>query len=83
MAIDEITNAVNFYDDSFQTDNEILNTALMEKSMVCRRYHISFSAIVDGKKLGFMNPMDLYVMLEMHLIMQLKPSAKSRKKKNG
>lgn len=63
MAIDEITNAVNFYDDSFQTDNEILNTALMEKSMVCRRYHISFSAIVDGKKLGFMNPMDLYVML--------------------
>ena len=49
MAIDEITNAVNFYDDSFQTDNEILNTALMEKSMVCRRYHISFSAIVDGK----------------------------------
>ena len=35
----------------------------MEKSMVCRRYHISFSAIVDGKKLGFMNPMDLYVML--------------------
>lgn len=63
MAIDEISNAVNFYDDSFQTDNEILNTALMEKSMVCRRYHISFSAIADGKKLGFMNPMDLYVML--------------------
>ena len=31
MAIDEITNAVNFYDDSFQTDNEILNAALMEK----------------------------------------------------
>ena len=63
LAIDEITNAVNFYDDSFQTDNEILNTALMEKSMVCRRYHVAFSAIVDGKKLGFMNPMDLYVLL--------------------
>lgn len=63
LAIDEITNAVNFYDDSFQTDNEILNMALMEKSMVCRRYHVAFSAIVDGKKLGFMNPMDLYVLL--------------------
>ena len=54
---------MNFYDDSFQTDNEIFNTALMEKSMVCRRYHVAFSAIVDGKKLGFMNPMDLYVLL--------------------
>ena len=50
MAIDEITNAVNFYDDSFQTDNEILNTALMEKYGLPQIPYL-LSAIVDGKSL--------------------------------
>lgn len=62
-AIDEVTDAVNFYDDFFQTGNEILDTVLMEKSIICRRYNVSFTAMVDGKILGFMNPMDLYVLL--------------------
>ncbi len=61
-AIDELTNAVNFYDDFFRTGNEILDTVLMEKSISCRRYGITFTAMADGNKLGFMNPMDLYVM---------------------
>ena len=62
-AIDEVTEAVNFYDDFFQTGNEILDTVLMEKSIICRRYDVAFTAMIDGSKLGFMNPMDLYVLM--------------------
>ncbi|MCR5102235.1 MAG: ATP-binding protein [Butyrivibrio sp.] len=62
-AIDEVTEAVNFYDDFFQTGNEILDTVLMEKSIICRRYNVSFTAMIDGSKLGFMNPMDLYILM--------------------
>jgi hypothetical protein len=62
-AIDNVTESVNFYDDFFRTGNEILDTILMEKSTVCRRYGISFSAMMDGKALNFMNPMDLYIMM--------------------
>ena len=63
MAIDEITNAVNFYDDSFQTDNEILNTALMEKKYGLPQIPYLLFCDCGWQKLGFMNPMDLYVML--------------------
>ncbi len=62
-AIDEVMDAVRLYDDFFQTGNEILDTILMEKSIACRRHNIYFTAIADGSRLGFMAPMDLYVMM--------------------
>lgn len=59
-SIDEIKEAINFYDTSLQTENEVLNTVLMEKSLLCKKWGIQMTCLVDGKALHFMNDIDLY-----------------------
>lgn len=58
-SIDEIEKAVMIYGDIAKTSNEVLNVVLTEKGLLCEKYKIKFTYIVDGDLLSFMNPVDL------------------------
>lgn len=59
-AIEEIAQAVQIYDTSMQTGNEVLDTVLMEKSLLCSKWGIQMTCLADGHSMEFMNPIDLY-----------------------
>jgi sensor histidine kinase regulating citrate/malate metabolism len=61
-AIDSIEDAVMFYDSMIQTGNEILNTVLTEKSLLCQSHQITLQCMADGEKIQFMDPVDLYTL---------------------
>lgn len=59
----EIEETVDAYDAMRHTGNEVLDTALNEKSLECRERGIQLSCIADGKLLSFMDPVDMYAIL--------------------
>ncbi len=61
--IDSLQSAVMIYDAALETGNEILDTALTEKSLICTRRDIALSCIADGRRLAFMDPVDLYTLV--------------------
>lgn len=61
--IDEVESSVMIYDNVLQTDNEVLNTILSEKSLYCEQHKIRLSCIVDSDYLDFMSTMDIYALL--------------------
>lgn len=56
----EIERSVMIYDSIVKTGNEVLDTVLTEKSLLCERERISMTCVADGSKLGFMDAVDLY-----------------------
>ena len=58
----EIEQSVLIYDAVAQTGNEVLDTVLTEKSLVCERGQISWTCMADGCLLDFMSPVDLYTL---------------------
>ena len=61
--IDSLQSAVMIYDAALETGNEILDTVLTEKSLICTRHDIALSCIADGKRLAFLDPVDLYTLV--------------------
>lgn len=61
--IDSLQSAVMIYDAALETGNEILDTVLMEKSLICTRHEIALSCIADGGQLAFLDPVDLYTLV--------------------
>ena len=61
--LDEIEQAVNIYDTSMKTGNEVLDTLLTEKTLYCEAHQIELTCIADGEKVAFVDPVDLYAML--------------------
>ena len=61
--IDSLQSSVMIYDAVVETGNEILDTVLTEKSLICSRHEIALSCIADGKQLAFMDPVDLYTLV--------------------
>lgn len=61
--IDSLQSAVMIYDAALETGNEILDTVLTEKSLICARHDIALSCIADGKRLAFLDPVDLYTLV--------------------
>lgn len=61
--IDEVEESVMFYDSVVETDNEVLNTILSEKSLYCEKHQIKLSCIIDSDHLYFMSTMDIYALL--------------------
>lgn len=61
--IDSLQSAVMIYDAALETGNEILDTVLTEKSLICTQHEIALSCIADGKQLAFMDPVDLYTLV--------------------
>lgn len=56
----EIERSVMIYDSIVKTGNEVLDTVLTEKSLLCEQEHITMTCVADGSKLGFMDAVDLY-----------------------
>ncbi len=60
--IDSMEDAAAIYDSVFHTENEYLNTVLTEKSLLCKKNHITLTCIADGNVLDFMDAVDLYTL---------------------
>lgn len=61
--IEEVEGAIMIYDHVLETDNEVLNTILSEKSLYCKNHQITLTCIADGAPLDFMSTMDTYALL--------------------
>ncbi len=60
--IREIEDAIFIYDSTVKTGNKTLDTILTEKSLLCRKNNVTFTSIVDGERLNFINAVDLYTL---------------------
>lgn len=58
--LQEIEQSVRIYDVLAKTGNEVLDTVLTEKSLVCEAKGIQANCVADGRLLSFMDPVDLY-----------------------
>lgn len=58
--IGSIEDSVMIYDSILKTGNPIFDTVLTEKSLICQREKIHLTGMMDGRLLGFMDPVDLY-----------------------
>ena len=61
--IDEIEKRIMFYDLSVDTGNEVINTMIAEKMLYCTENNIRLYVSGNGKKLGFMDTVDLFTLL--------------------
>ena len=58
--IAEIEKLISLYDTMVKTGNDVLDTILTEKSLLCYRKGIVLTCVADGGLLDFMSPPDLY-----------------------
>lgn len=58
----EVEDSVRIYEAIMQTGNEVLDTVLTEKSLLCEANEIKVNCVADGRQLTFMDPVDLYAM---------------------
>lgn len=63
----EISKALNFYDTTVKTGNEVLDTILTEKSILCANRGIKLSCIVNSENINNIGTMDLYTILDIAL----------------
>ncbi|SCP97689.1 ATP-binding protein [Anaerobium acetethylicum] len=61
-AIDSMEHSILIYDSILETGNEILDTVLTEKSLICTANNIDLNCMIDGKRLDFMDTVDLYTL---------------------
>jgi hypothetical protein len=61
--LSEMEQSVHFYEAIVKTGNEVLDTILTDKSLYCEANGIKINCIVDGCKLSFIDPVDLYTVL--------------------
>lgn len=57
--VNEIENETRLYEVVYDTGNEILNTILMSKSVLCVQKGITFTCVADGDALNFMSDIDI------------------------
>ncbi len=55
----EAEQAIQIYDSSIKTGNEVLDVVLMEKKLYCEEYKIDLTFLVDGKELSMMRAGDI------------------------
>ena len=60
--LEKIEKSVQIYSAIVITGNEILDTILTEKSLICENSGIHINCVADGSLLAFMNPVDLYTL---------------------
>ena len=61
--IRELEDAIGIYDAVVETGNEVVNTIISEKTLICGRRDIRLSCIVDASHLDFMATLDIYALL--------------------
>lgn len=60
QAFADIEDAVLIYDSIAKTDCKPLDVVLSNKCLLCEKYDIKITYIIDGKQLGFMKSSDIY-----------------------
>lgn len=60
--LEKIEKSVQIYSAIVRTGNEILDTILTEKSLICENSGIHINCVADRSLLAFMNPVDLYTL---------------------
>lgn len=60
----EIENAINIYEATMKTGNEVVDIVLSEESVLCHNNNINLICVVDGGLLKFMQSGDLYSLLQ-------------------
>ncbi|WP_226805736.1 sensor histidine kinase [Bifidobacterium eulemuris] len=58
--IDDLKSLAGIYDATVRTGNETLDVLLSNRSLVCEQRGIQFDRIIDGERLEFMKPGDIY-----------------------
>lgn len=58
--IEEIRQAMEFYDKTVKTGNDILDVVLFEKIVLCEKYDIVLSVLADGSKLDVLSASQMY-----------------------
>jgi hypothetical protein len=59
-SIAEISDAIMIYDSIVKTGNDALDVVLMEKKLLCEKYHIQLSYIVQGDGINWISEVDIY-----------------------
>lgn len=60
--IEQVENAVLFYESAVKTGNETLDLILMEKQLYCKEHGITLTCVCDGSRLSFLSTLDLYAL---------------------
>lgn len=60
----EIEQAINIYEETMKTGNEVVDIVLSEESILCHNNGINLICVVDGELLKFMQQGDLYSLLQ-------------------
>ena len=60
--IDEMNKSIMIYDSNVQSGNDTLDLILTEKTLICQKYNIKFTYILDGKSISFIEVSDLYAL---------------------
>lgn len=63
----QVRNAINFYDATVNTGNEVLDTILTEKSVLCANRGIKLTCMANVGDLAHVKVVDLYTMLDYAL----------------
>lgn len=58
--VSELERSIHIYNAIVKTGNEVLDTILTEKSLLCEANQILVNCVADGVQLDFINPVDLY-----------------------
>lgn len=61
-AFQDVYRSISIYDSTFHTGNEIIDTILTQKKLLCEKSGIVLTAVIDGKLLSFMDRLDLLVL---------------------
>ncbi len=61
-SIQELERSVMIYDAMVETGNDVLDTVLTEKSLLCEQRGITLTCVADGACLSFMDAVDIYAL---------------------
>lgn len=61
-SIQELEQSVMIYDAMVETGNDVLDTVLTEKSLLCEQQGITLTCVADGACLAFMDAVDVYAL---------------------
>lgn len=60
--IASLQEAMNIYDSTIRTGNEVLDVVIYENQLACQQEHIRLSCMADGRLLSFMHTRHLYAL---------------------
>ena len=62
-SLQEVERSVQIYDMAVDTGDQVLDTVLTEKGLICQNEHIAWTCMAQVSALDFINPVDLYTLL--------------------